>query len=213
VQDSGGRRACVAQSAELLRFESQCVRVLTRTDRWLTRSRQPRMPCSRLMRHGSSQHRCCAGLVCLTINHLSDGTHKACCGMLAERIRSQPGAAPCESVPCISGLPSEWSDLAAWLWASATVSSRTMFVPFDPAGVLTPFGDLCNFVSPPPRVPPPMPGGAFPLSMDWLCMHCNNPLEHCTVAVLGACARRHGTVPNSAVLPRRCIRGCCRSSR
>ena len=60
-----------------------------------------------------------------------------------------------------AGLAEEWTGLAAWLWASATVSSRTMFVPFDLAGALTPFGDLCNFVSPPPRVPPSMPGGVW----------------------------------------------------
>ncbi|XP_030490439.2 protein SET DOMAIN GROUP 40 [Cannabis sativa] len=36
----------------------------------------------------------------------------------------------------------------AWLWASATVSSRTLHVPWDVAGCLCPVGDLFNYAAP-----------------------------------------------------------------
>ncbi|KAL6225727.1 hypothetical protein ACLB2K_004576 [Fragaria x ananassa] len=36
----------------------------------------------------------------------------------------------------------------AWLWASATVSSRTMHIPWDGAGCLCPVGDLFNYSAP-----------------------------------------------------------------
>ncbi|XP_024027484.1 protein SET DOMAIN GROUP 40 [Morus notabilis] len=36
----------------------------------------------------------------------------------------------------------------AWLWASATISSRTLHVPWDEAGCLCPVGDLFNYVAP-----------------------------------------------------------------
>lgn len=48
------------------------------------------------------------------------------------------------------GLPKKWCSLKAWLWASSTVCSRTMHVPFSSAGALTPFGDLHNYHPPPP---------------------------------------------------------------
>ncbi|GAB4821693.1 hypothetical protein N2152v2_008739 [Parachlorella kessleri] len=51
-------------------------------------------------------------------------------------------------------LPSKWLSKQAWLWAASTLSSRTMFVPFDPAGALTPFGDLHNYAPPPPPYTP-----------------------------------------------------------
>lgn len=44
--------------------------------------------------------------------------------------------------------------LQAWLWAASTLSSRTMYVPYDPAGALTPFGDLHNYAPPPPPLTP-----------------------------------------------------------
>ena len=52
----------------------------------------------------------------------------------------------------------------AWAWAHATVSSRTVFVPFDPAGALCPVGDLFNYAPPPPAHAPtflgtPLEGG------------------------------------------------------
>ena len=33
-----------------------------------------------------------------------------------------------------------------------------MYVPFDPAGALTPLGDMHNYVAPPPSQPPAIPG-------------------------------------------------------
>lgn len=36
----------------------------------------------------------------------------------------------------------------AWLWASATISSRTLHVPWDTAGCLCPVGDLFNYAAP-----------------------------------------------------------------
>ena len=40
------------------------------------------------------------------------------------------------------------SDPRAWKWARSTVSSRTVFVPFDDAGALCPVGDLFNYAPP-----------------------------------------------------------------
>ncbi|XP_072984290.1 protein SET DOMAIN GROUP 40 isoform X1 [Typha latifolia] len=36
----------------------------------------------------------------------------------------------------------------SWLWASATVSSRTLHIPWDNAGCLCPVGDLFNYAAP-----------------------------------------------------------------
>ncbi|XP_015881388.3 protein SET DOMAIN GROUP 40 isoform X1 [Ziziphus jujuba] len=36
----------------------------------------------------------------------------------------------------------------AWIWASATISSRTMHIPWDEAGCLCPVGDLFNYAAP-----------------------------------------------------------------
>ncbi|XP_042501592.1 protein SET DOMAIN GROUP 40 [Macadamia integrifolia] len=36
----------------------------------------------------------------------------------------------------------------SWLWASATVSSRTMHIPWDDAGCLCPVGDFFNYAAP-----------------------------------------------------------------
>uniref|UniRef100_A0A7N0VET0 Rubisco LSMT substrate-binding domain-containing protein n=2 Tax=Kalanchoe fedtschenkoi TaxID=63787 RepID=A0A7N0VET0_KALFE len=38
--------------------------------------------------------------------------------------------------------------LGAWLWASATISSRTLHIPWDEAGCLCPVGDLFNYAAP-----------------------------------------------------------------
>ncbi|WOL16853.1 hypothetical protein Cni_G25641 [Canna indica] len=36
----------------------------------------------------------------------------------------------------------------SWLWASATISSRTLHIPWDSAGCLCPVGDLFNYAAP-----------------------------------------------------------------
>ncbi|GMH11287.1 hypothetical protein Nepgr_013128 [Nepenthes gracilis] len=36
----------------------------------------------------------------------------------------------------------------AWLWASATISSRTLHIPWDDAGCLCPMGDFFNYTAP-----------------------------------------------------------------
>lgn len=51
-------------------------------------------------------------------------------------------------------LAPKWRGRAAWLWAASTLSSRTMHLPGDPAGALTPFGDLHNYRPPPPPFTP-----------------------------------------------------------
>ncbi|CAK9169804.1 unnamed protein product [Ilex paraguariensis] len=38
--------------------------------------------------------------------------------------------------------------LKAWRWASATISSRTMHIPWDVAGCLCPVGDFFNYAAP-----------------------------------------------------------------
>lgn len=38
--------------------------------------------------------------------------------------------------------------LKAWLWASATISSRTMHIDWDTAGCLCPVGDFFNYAAP-----------------------------------------------------------------
>ncbi|KAF5182419.1 Set domain group [Thalictrum thalictroides] len=45
-------------------------------------------------------------------------------------------------------LKPQLSTFKAWLWASATVSSRTMHVPWDDAGCLCPVGDFFNYAAP-----------------------------------------------------------------
>lgn len=55
------------------------------------------------------------------------------------------------------GLGANWRSRAAWLWAASTLSSRTMFLPFDSAGALMPLGDYANYRPPPPPVVPRLP--------------------------------------------------------
>ncbi|KAL4458878.1 hypothetical protein ABPG75_013743 [Micractinium tetrahymenae] len=55
-------------------------------------------------------------------------------------------------------LAPKWRSRAAWLWAASTLSSRTMYLPGDPAGALTPFGDLHNYRPPPPPFTPTQEG-------------------------------------------------------
>ncbi|KAJ0974501.1 hypothetical protein J5N97_016466 [Dioscorea zingiberensis] len=46
------------------------------------------------------------------------------------------------------GLKSQFLSFRSWLWASATISSRTLHVPWDNAGCLCPVGDLFNYAAP-----------------------------------------------------------------
>lgn len=55
-------------------------------------------------------------------------------------------------------LAPKWRSLQAWLWAASTLCSRTMYLPGDPAGALTPFGDLHNYRPPPPPFAPTQEG-------------------------------------------------------
>ncbi|KAL0912839.1 hypothetical protein M5K25_016248 [Dendrobium thyrsiflorum] len=45
-------------------------------------------------------------------------------------------------------LKSQLLSFRSWLWASATISSRTLFIPWDDAGCLCPVGDLFNYAAP-----------------------------------------------------------------
>lgn len=51
-------------------------------------------------------------------------------------------------------LPPKVQSRQAWLWAAATLSTRTMAMPGDEAGALTPFGDLHNHHPPAPPYTP-----------------------------------------------------------
>lgn len=55
-------------------------------------------------------------------------------------------------------LPKAYTTQKAWAWARSTVSSRTVFVPFDVAGALCPVGDLFNYAPPEPLFNPDMLG-------------------------------------------------------
>ncbi|CAN8256026.1 unnamed protein product [Cochlearia groenlandica] len=45
-------------------------------------------------------------------------------------------------------LKPKFRSIQAWLWAAATVSSRTLHIPWDSAGCLCPVGDLFNYDAP-----------------------------------------------------------------
>lgn len=46
------------------------------------------------------------------------------------------------------GLKRRFANFKSWLWAFATVSSRTLHIPWDDAGCLCPVGDLFNYAAP-----------------------------------------------------------------
>lgn len=50
------------------------------------------------------------------------------------------------------GKKSKWSSFRAWQWALSTLSSRTMYMPESSIGVLCPYGDLHNYMWPPPPI-------------------------------------------------------------
>jgi hypothetical protein len=75
------------------------------------------------------------------------------------RVRSavaSAAAAAAAARPALAALAlaPKWRSRGAWLWAASTLSSRTMYVPGDAAGCLTPFGDMLNYGPPPPPVTP-----------------------------------------------------------
>ncbi|KAL8109284.1 protein SET DOMAIN GROUP 40 [Apium graveolens] len=45
-------------------------------------------------------------------------------------------------------IKNKFQSLRAWLWASGTISSRTLHIPWDEAGCLCPVGDLFNYAAP-----------------------------------------------------------------
>ncbi|XP_022983189.1 protein SET DOMAIN GROUP 40 isoform X1 [Cucurbita maxima] len=47
-----------------------------------------------------------------------------------------------------SNIKNQLQTFKAWLWASATISSRALYVPWDEAGCLCPVGDLFNYAAP-----------------------------------------------------------------
>ncbi len=54
----------------------------------------------------------------------------------------------------LADVPEKFRSLAAARWALATLSSRTMYLEGDDAGILMPFGDLHNHSPPPgPQLP------------------------------------------------------------
>ncbi|KAK6154088.1 hypothetical protein DH2020_013727 [Rehmannia glutinosa] len=55
-----------------------------------------------------------------------------------------------EATPLMSelNLKPRLTTFNAWLWASATISSRTMHIPWDTAGCLCPVGDYFNYTPP-----------------------------------------------------------------
>jgi hypothetical protein len=63
-------------------------------------------------------------------------------------------------------LPKPLRTLGAWVWAAGTVASRTVFVPFDKAGALCPFGDLFNYAPPPPPADPEVEDGPLLHALD-----------------------------------------------
>ena len=69
---------------------------------------------------------------------------------VAERAKAEMRASHVKALPVLAhlGLPLPFRAARAWTWARCTVSSRTVFVPFDDAGALCPVGDLFNYAPP-----------------------------------------------------------------
>ena len=69
---------------------------------------------------------------------------------VAERAATDMCASHERALPTLKhlGLPLPFRSARAWKWARSTVSSRTVFVPFDDAGALCPVGDLFNYAPP-----------------------------------------------------------------
>jgi hypothetical protein len=54
-------------------------------------------------------------------------------------------------------VPARYRTASAWRWATGAISTRTMHLPGDSVGCLTPFADMHNYWPPPPPVPPRVP--------------------------------------------------------
>ncbi|CAI5947073.1 unnamed protein product [Closterium sp. NIES-65] len=78
-------------------------------------------------------------------------------------------------------VPGKWLSWPAWSWGHCTVSSRTLYVPWDEAGALCPVADLLNYepLSPTapaaaaasPPAPPALPPSPSPLPAQPCCSH------------------------------------------
>ncbi|KAH7850870.1 hypothetical protein Vadar_003980 [Vaccinium darrowii] len=68
----------------------------------------------------------------------------------AEKATSKAECSWVEAIPLMKelNLKSRTHSFRAWLWASATISSRTLHIPWDDAGCLCPVGDLFNYDAP-----------------------------------------------------------------
>ena len=95
---------------------------------------------------------------------------------IADRATAEMRASHARALPTLAhlSLPLPFRTKRAWTWARCTVSSRTVFVPFDDAGALCPVGDLFNYA--PPRGSTAVDVLGTPLSSAWL-------------SELGACGR------------------------
>ncbi|XP_019052701.1 PREDICTED: protein SET DOMAIN GROUP 40 isoform X4 [Nelumbo nucifera] len=73
----------------------------------------------------------------------------------AEKARSKAELDWKESVPVMKELElrPQLLTFKSWLWASATISSRTLHIPWDDAGCLCPVGDFFNYAAPEEAMP------------------------------------------------------------
>ncbi|GFR42520.1 hypothetical protein Agub_g3414, partial [Astrephomene gubernaculifera] len=87
-----------------------------------------------------------------------------------------------------AGLPKRFTVLRAWLWAASTLHSRTMYLPWCPAGALTPYGDLHNYQPPPPPYTPQLGGVAMAAAAPGVTAVVARNAGNTTGAVVGAAA-------------------------
>ena len=104
---------------------------------------------------------------------------------VAERAAADMRASHARALPALAhlSLPPPFRADRAWTWARCTVSSRTVFVPFDDAGALCPVGDLFNYAPPPGSLS----------AVDVL----GTPLACASLCALGGNGGRAGPVPSN----------------
>jgi len=90
-------------------------------------------------------------IAALQVEHAVQEASESCRALLAEWLQAKP-------LLIALGVDRRWRTVSAWQWAAATLASRTMHMPGEAAGVLTPFGDLHNYLPPPPPHLPTVPG-------------------------------------------------------